>query len=64
MLLVTAVSRCRSDLSAGPTPVDTPSNAPDHLPHRSGLEDAVAAAIDRYSTRWGGDWTNTKDNPK
>ncbi len=34
-----------------------PSNAPDHLPHRSALEDQVAAAIDRYSTRWGG-WTN------
>lgn len=33
----------------------TPSNAPpEHLPHRTGLEDQVAAAIDRYSTRWGG----------
>jgi hypothetical protein len=31
----------------------TPSNAPEHLPHRSGLEDQVAVAIDRYSTRWG-----------
>lgn len=33
----------------------TPSNAPPHLPHRSLHEDAVAAAIDRYSTRWGSD---------
>lgn len=32
---------------------NTPSHAPEHLPHRSGLEDQVAAAIDRYSTRWG-----------
>lgn len=33
---------------------DTPSNAPEHIAHRSGAEDAVAAAVDRYSTRWGG----------
>ncbi len=32
---------------------NTPSNAPEHLPHRSALEDQAAAAIDRYSTRWG-----------
>jgi hypothetical protein len=35
---------------------NTPSNAPDHLPHRSDLEAQarkVEAAIDRYSTRWG-----------
>ncbi|MGO8962243.1 hypothetical protein [Mycobacterium sp.] len=36
---------------------NSPSNAPDHLPHLSALEDQVAAAIDRYSTRWGGGWT-------
>jgi hypothetical protein len=39
----------------------TPSNAPDHLPHRSGQEDAVANAIDRYSTRWGGGFTNDEE---
>ncbi len=33
---------------------NTPSNAPAHLPHRTAVEDRVAAAIDRYSTRWGG----------
>jgi hypothetical protein len=33
---------------------NTPSNAPEHLPHRTALEDQVAVAIDRYSTRWGG----------
>ena len=33
---------------------NTPSNAPAHLPHRTAIEDQVAAAIDRYSTRWGG----------
>lgn len=33
---------------------NSPSHAPEHLPHRTGLEDQVAAAIDRYSTRWGG----------
>lgn len=43
---------------------NTPSNAPEHLPHRSGLEDQVAAAIDRYSTRWGGGWTEKEDRPQ
>lgn len=33
---------------------NTPSNFPDYVPHRSGMEEQVAAAIDRYSTRWGG----------
>lgn len=32
---------------------NTPSGAPEQVPHRSGLEDQVAAAIDRYSTQWG-----------
>lgn len=32
---------------------NTPENAPDQLPHRTGLEEEAAAAIDRYSTRWG-----------
>ena len=40
---------------------NTPSNAPEYLPHRSGLEDQVAAAIDRYSTRWGGGWADKED---
>src|SRR6185437_5599951 len=31
----------------------TPSNAPEHLPHRTGMEDQVALTVDRYSTRWG-----------
>ncbi len=31
----------------------TPVAAPPSLPQRSGFEDQVAAAIDRYSTRWG-----------
>ena len=39
---------------------NTPSNAPEHLPHRTALEDQVAAAIDRYSTRWGG-WEGKED---
>lgn len=34
----------------------TPVDAPMHLPHRSALDDQAAAAIDRYSTRWGGGW--------
>ncbi|GLE54207.1 hypothetical protein [Mycobacterium montefiorense] len=32
---------------------NTPSNAPEHLPHRTAIEDQIAATIDRYSTRWG-----------
>jgi len=42
----------------------TPSNAPAHLPHRSGHEDAVAATIDRYSTRWGGGWADKEEKPR
>lgn len=42
----------------------SPSNAPEYLPHRTGLEDQVAAAIDRYSTRWGGGWADKEDNPQ
>lgn len=33
----------------------TPVNSPEHIAHRSGAEDEVAAAIDRYSTRWSWD---------
>jgi hypothetical protein len=40
---------------------NTPSNAPEYLPHRSGVEDKVAATIDRYSTRWGGGWAQKED---
>ncbi|BDB41098.1 MULTISPECIES: hypothetical protein [Mycobacterium] len=38
----------------------TPANAPDYLPHRTAIEDQVAAAVDRYSTRWGG-WEGKED---
>lgn len=31
----------------------TPSNAPEQVAHRSGMEEQVAIAVDRYSTRWG-----------
>ena len=41
---------------------NTPSNAPAHLPHRTGEEEAVAAAIDRYSTRWGGGYAAREDS--
>jgi hypothetical protein len=43
---------------------NTPSNAPEYLPQRSGLEDQVAAAIDRYSTRWGGRWADKEEEPQ
>ncbi|OBK30639.1 hypothetical protein A5634_15180 [Mycobacterium asiaticum] len=39
---------------------NTPANAPDYLPHRTAIEDQVAAAVDRYSTRWGG-WEGKED---
>ena len=53
VLLGTAVA-----VGAGSVPLarhlwSTPVDAPAHLPHRSALEDQAAAAIDRYSTRWG-----------
>ena len=41
---------------------NTPSNAPPHLPHRTGEEEAVAAVIDRYSTRWGGGYAAREDS--
>lgn len=31
----------------------TPSNFPEHLPQRTGQEEAAEAAIDKYSTQWG-----------
>lgn len=41
---------------------NTPANAPaEHLPHRTGMEEQVAAAINKYSTRWGGGWADHKD---
>lgn len=40
---------------------NTPSNAPEYLPHRTGLEEQVAAAVDRYSTRWGGGWADKEE---
>ncbi|GBE64347.1 hypothetical protein MFM001_08090 [Mycobacterium sp. MFM001] len=40
---------------------NTPSNAPAHIAHRSGLEDQAAAAIDRYSTQWGGGWADREE---
>ncbi|BBY08218.1 hypothetical protein [Mycobacterium noviomagense] len=43
---------------------NTPTNAPEYLPHRSGLQDQVAAAIDRYSTQWGGGWAQKEDSPQ
>jgi hypothetical protein len=42
---------------------NTPSNAPAHLPHRTAIEDQVAATIDRYSTRWGS-WDGKKEKAK
>jgi hypothetical protein len=43
---------------------NTPTNAPEYLPHRSGVEDQVAATIDRYSTRWGGRWADKEEKPQ
>lgn len=40
---------------------NTPAGAPAHIAHRSGLEDQAAAAIDRYSTRWGGSWADREE---
>lgn len=39
----------------------SPSGAPEHLPHRSGEEEAVAKTVDRFATRWGGDFTDRKE---
>ncbi len=41
---------------------NTPANAPEYLPQRSGMEEQAAAAIDQYSTRWGG-WAERERQP-
>ncbi|MCV7249897.1 hypothetical protein H7J07_16985 [Mycobacterium koreense] len=41
---------------------NSPANAPEHLPHRTVLEDQVAAAIDRYSTQWGGAYAEKENS--
>lgn len=41
----------------------TPSNGPDHLPHRTGVENQVAIALDRYSTRWGASRSDKDTSP-
>ncbi|MDI3315201.1 MAG: hypothetical protein QJR12_13295 [Mycobacterium sp.] len=61
LLLVTVVVVVIAGLPLARHLWNTPSNAPEHLPHRCGLEDQAAAAIDRYSTRWGGGWAEPKD---
>ncbi|BCO34934.1 hypothetical protein BMW24_023315 [Mycobacterium heckeshornense] len=43
---------------------NTPSNAPEHLPHRSALEDRAAVATDRYSGRWAGSWAHKEEPPR
>jgi hypothetical protein len=43
---------------------NTPSNVPEHLPHRSALEDQRAATISRYSARWGGGFTRKEGTPQ
>ncbi|MCV7257531.1 hypothetical protein [Mycobacterium shimoidei] len=40
---------------------NTPSNFPEYVPHRTGLQEQAAAATDRYSTQWGGGWTRKRD---
>ena len=40
---------------------NSPSNAPEHVPHRSVREEATAMTVDRYSTRWGGGWSERKE---
>ena len=40
---------------------NSPSGAPEHLPHRSGEQEAVARTVDRFATRWGGDFADRKE---
>lgn len=42
---------------------NSPSNAPEHLPHRTGTQDQMAVALDRYSTRWGASRTEKGTSP-
>ncbi|AYM40943.1 MULTISPECIES: hypothetical protein [Mycobacteroides] len=41
----------------------SPSNAPGHLPHRTGIQDQTAVARDRYSTQWGANRTRKDTSP-
>jgi hypothetical protein len=60
ILVTTAVIAVAASVPLARHLWSTPSNAPDHVPHRSGEEDAAAVAIDRYTTRWGGGWAGRK----
>ena len=61
VLVATAVIVVAADLPLVRHLWTTPADAPDHLPHRSNQEEAVAAAIDRYSTMWGGGWAEKEE---
>ena len=62
VLLTTAVVVLAVSLPLARHLWTTPSNAPDHLPHRTG-EEARAELIDRYSTHWGGGWADRRESP-
>lgn len=42
---------------------NSPSNAPEHLPHRTAPQDQMAVVLDRYSTRWGASRTKNRTSP-
>ena len=48
--------------AAGASPVGQPGECARSLPHRSGRQEMAAVAADRFSTRWGGGWTERKDS--
>ena len=62
VLLVTALMVVAAGLPLARHLWASPANAPDHLPHRSGEQEMTAVAADRFSTRWGGGWTERKDS--
>ena len=38
-----------------------PAAAPNHLPHRSDAQEAIATTAARFATQWGGGWTERKE---
>ena len=62
VLLTTAVVVAAATVPLARHLWSSPANAPDHLPHRTGEQELSAATVDRFTTRWGGDWSDRKEN--
>lgn len=61
VLAVTAVVVVAASIPLARHLWSSPASAPNHLPHRSDAQEAIATTADRFATRWGGGWTERKE---